>query len=206
MTTDPIPLSALQHYSYCPRQYALIHLEQQFAENLHTLRGQAVHALVDDPATKQEKGVRVARALPLYSLVYNLIGKADVVEFHKDGTVYPVEYKHGTRRETLHDALQLAGQAVCLEEMLNIAVPKGAIYHASSRHRREVKIDTPLREQMLEALAGIRAVQASGVLPPPVNDKRCNQCSLVDICQPQALTASQHLHLDSLFNIDDNEV
>ena len=204
--SDPIPLSALQHYSYCPRQYALIHLEQEFAENLHTMRGQAVHALVDDPATKQEKGVRVARALPLYSLTYNLIGKADVVEFHKDGTVYPVEYKHGPRRETLHDALQLAGQAVCLEEMLQIPVPRGAIYHASSRHRREVAIDETLRAQMLAVLEGIRAVQDSGILPPPANDKRCNQCSLIDICQPKALTTTQNLDAEALFTIDDEEI
>lgn len=203
---DPIPLSALQHYSYCPRQYALIHIEQVFADNVHTLRGQAVHALVDEPETTQEKGVRVARALPLYSLTHNLIGKADVVEFHKDGTVYPVEYKHGPRRETLHDALQLAGQAVCLEEMLNVTIPKGAIYHATSRRRREVAIDAPLRQQLREALAGIRAIQASGTLPPPVNDKRCTQCSLLDICQPKALTTAQHLTADSLFTIDDNEV
>lgn len=94
-SSESIFLSAIEHYSYCPRQWALIHLEQQYAENVHTMRGGAAHRLVDDHSIKQEKHIRIERSLPLYSLKYNLVGKADVVEFHSDGAIYPVEYKHG---------------------------------------------------------------------------------------------------------------
>jgi CRISPR-associated exonuclease Cas4 len=109
--TDPIPLSALQHWAYCPRQCGLIHLEQAFADNIHTARGQAVHHLVDTPGYEIKSGVRVERALPLWSDRLNLIEKADLVEFHPDGTVFPAEFKHGAKRQKLHDDLQLAAQA-----------------------------------------------------------------------------------------------
>lgn len=185
--TDPIPLSALQHWAYCPRQCGLIHLEQAFADNIHTARGQAVHHLVDEPGYEMKAGVRVERALPLWSDRLNLIGKADLVEFHPDGTVFPVEFKHGRKREKIHDDIQLAAQALCLEEMLNRPVAKGAIYHASSRRRREVAITPELRRLVEETASAIRAMLASGTLPPPANDGRCRECSLKDICQPEAI-------------------
>ena len=147
---DAIAISALQHYSYCPRQCALIHAEQAWDENVYTLRGQAVHQQVDTPESRAEGEVRVERALPLYSRRLGLVGRADVVEFLPDGTPFPVEYKHGPRRARQHDDLQLAAQAMCLEEMLGRPVPCGAIFHHSSRRRREVVITAALRATVEE--------------------------------------------------------
>lgn len=188
--TDPIALSALNHYAYCPRRCGLIHMEGEFTDNIHTARGNAEHARVDRVAyqTKQS-GARVEYALPVWSDRIGLIGKCDVVEFWPDGTVYPVEYKHGARWKWLNDDLQLAAQALCLEEMLGRSVTRGAIYHASSRRRREVEITPALRALVVETAAAIRAMLASGRLPPPVNDARCRECSLIEICQPAALAA-----------------
>lgn len=190
-TSDPVPLAALQHWAYCPRQCGLIHLEQAFEDNLHTARGQAVHHLVDTPGYEMKAGVKVERALPLWSDRLGLIGKADLVEFHPDGTVFPVEFKHGAKRQKLHDDLQLAAQALCLEDMLCRPVPRGAIYHASSHRRREVAITPALRELVVETADAIRAMLASGILPAPVNDARCRECSLKEICQPEAMAERQ---------------
>lgn len=201
---DAIPISALQHWLYCPRQCGLIHLEQQFADNIHTARGQAVHRLVDTPGYEVRKGVRIERALPLWSDQLGLAGKADLVEFHPDGDVFPVEFKHGRKRGRLADDLQLAAQAMCLEDMLGRPVHKGAIFHASSHRRREVVITPMLRATVVETAAAIRTMLDSGVLPAPVFDARCRECSLREICQPEALTArdrqsAQRLHL---FDVD----
>jgi CRISPR-associated exonuclease Cas4 len=200
--TDPIPLSALQHWAYCPRQCGLIHLEQAFADNIHTARGQAVHHLVDTPGYEIKSGVRVERALPLWSDRLGLIGKADLVEFHPDGTVFPVEFKHGAKRQKLHDDIQLAAQAMCLEDMLGRPVPKGAIFHATSHRRREVEITPALKQLVVETAEAIRAMLASGKLPPPVNDARCKECSLKDICQPEAIAdrARQKQQQRDLYN------
>ena len=127
---DPIMISALEHYNYCPRQCALIHVEQTFDENLYTMRGRAVHDRADEVVTELQEGIRIEKALPLWSKRLGLVGKADVVEFHGE-LPYPVEYKHGPRREREHDDLQLCAQALCLEEMTGKAVPRGAIYHHS---------------------------------------------------------------------------
>ena len=191
--TDPIPISALQHWAYCPRQCGLIHLEQAFADNIHTARGQAVHHLVDEPGYELKAGVRVERALPLWSDRLGLIGKADLVEFHPDGTIFPVEFKHGRKRQKVHDDLQLAAQAMCLEDRLGRPVPKGAIFHASSHRRREVAITPALRQLVIETAGAIRAMLTSGELPPPVNDARCKECSLKDICQPEAVAGRDSL-------------
>ncbi|PKO66881.1 MAG: CRISPR-associated protein Cas4 [Betaproteobacteria bacterium HGW-Betaproteobacteria-14] len=188
---DPIPLSALEHWSYCPRQCCLIHAEQAFAENIHTLRGQAVHARTDEPGVEAGyEGRRIARAVPLWCDRLGLVGKSDVVEFLPDGTPYPVEYKHGRKREKRHDDIQLAAQAMCLEEMTGKPVPFGAIYHASSRRRREVAIAVELRQAVETCVAEVRAALQGLTLPPPVNDKRCRECSLAELCQP-ALLAEQ---------------
>jgi CRISPR-associated exonuclease Cas4 len=202
---DPIPLSALQHWAYCPRQCGLIHLEQSFEDNLHTARGQAVHHLVDEPGYEMKAGVKVERALPLWSDRLNLIGKADLVEFHPDGTVFPVEFKHGRKRQKIHDDIQLAAQAMCLEEMLGRPVPKGAIYHASSRRRREVNVTPELRRRVEETATAIRAMLASGRLPAPANDGRCRECSLKEICQPEAIadTDRQQRQRQDLFRVED---
>ena len=202
---DPIPLSALQHWAYCPRQCGLIHLEQAFADNVHTARGQAVHHLVDTPGYEIKAGVRVERALPLWSDRLNLIGKADLVEFHPDGRIYPVEFKHGAKRQKTWDDLQLAAQAMCLEDMLGRPVTNGAIFHASSHRRREVAITPTLRERVIETAAAIRTMLASGKLPPPVNDARCKECSLKEICQPEALAQRARLkrQVEALYLPDD---
>lgn len=185
---DPIPLSALEHWSYCPRQCCLIHAEQVFAENIHTLRGQAIHARTDEPGVEAGyEGRRIARAVPLWCDRLGLVGKSDVVEFLPDGTPYPVEYKHGRKREKRHDDIQLAAQAMCLEEMTGKAVPFGAIFHASSRRRREVAITAELRQAVETCVAEVRAALRGLTLPPPLNDKRCRECSLAELCQPALL-------------------
>lgn len=203
---DPIPISALQHWSYCPRQCGLIHLEQAFEDNVHTLRGQAVHTRVNAAGFEARAGVRVERALPLACERLGLVGKADAVEFLPDGTAYPVEYKHGrvTKAKHGHDALQLAAQALCLEEMTGHAVPEGALFYASSKRRYIVAISAELRIAVEAAVGAIREMLAARVLPPPVNDHRCRACSLIDICQPHALAArATQAHLRStLFEPD----
>lgn len=211
LDAELIPLSALQHWCYCPRQCMLIHTEQAFAENVHTLRGQAVHARVDDPGVETRAGVRAARAVPLWCDRLGLVGKADVVEFLADGTPYPVEYKHGRKGKTskagkgIHDDLQLAAQALCLEEMTGKTVNVGAIYHATSHRRREITISAALRLQVEETVAAIRLALASGKLTAPVNDERCRECSLIDLCQPAPLAARarQQALAAQLFNPED---
>jgi CRISPR-associated exonuclease Cas4 len=186
--TGSIPLSAFNHWAYCPRRCGLIHMESEFTDNIHTARGSAEHERVDQVAhTVTREGARVEYALPAWSDRLGLIGKCDVVEFWPDGTVYPVEYKHGARKKWINDDLQLAAQAMCLEEMLGHPVPRGAIYHASSRRRREVVFTDALKQLVEETAKAIRAMLASGRLPPPVNDARCRECSLQQICQPEAL-------------------
>ena len=180
---DLVMISALEHYSYCPRQCALIHVEQTFDENLYTLRGRAVHERVDEPVAEFQEGVRVERALPLWSKRLGLVGKADVVEF-RAVTPYPVEYKHGSKREREHDDLQLCAQAICLEEMTGKAVPKGAIFYHSSRRRREVEFTDALRAEVETATSEIRKMLNTKALPPPVNDSRCRHCSLKESCMP----------------------
>lgn len=187
---DPIPLAALQHWCYCPRQCALIHVEQVFADNLYTLRGQAVHRQVDQPGVETRAGVRVERALQVWSDRLGLIGKADVVEFEPDGTPFPVEYKVGNRAKAAWvaacDDLQLAAQAVCLEEMTGRPVPSGALFYARSKRRRVVAIDAGQRQRVEEAAVAVRALLDAAVLPAPTFDQRCDKCSLADICQPAA--------------------
>lgn len=186
---DPVMISALEHWSYCPRQCALIHLEQTFDENLYTLRGRAVHKRVDEPVVEEQSGMRIERALPLWSKAVGLIGKADVVEFHGE-TPYPVEYKHGPHREQEHDDLQLCAQALCLEEMTGRSVPRGAIYHHSSRKRREVECTPELRARVVEVTEAIRVMLQGKQLPPPVNDRRCTHCSLQESCMPTVIDES----------------
>lgn len=191
---DALPLSALQHWAYCPRQCGLIHLELAFDDNVQTLRGQAVHKRVDQPGVETAKGVRVEHALPLWHDRLGLIGKADVVEFDKAGRPYPVEYKHGSRHKAADiaacDDLQLAAQALCLEAMTGFAVSEGAIYYASSKRRRVVPIDAPLRLQVQQVIDAARGMLQSQQLPPPLTGpqaaQRCRGCSLRERCQPEA--------------------
>lgn len=184
---DYVMLSALQHYVYCPRQCALIHIEQVWDENLYTLRGQRVHDKVDIPDSEILEGVRVERALPLWSHKLGLTGIADLVEFSLDGTPYPVEYKSGSQKPRKADDVQLCAQAICLEEMFQRPVPLGAIYHAASKRRREIKLDEALRSLVVQTTQEVRSLIASGKLPAPVADQRCPDCSLIDACMPYTL-------------------
>ena len=191
---DAVPLSALQHWAYCPRQCGLIHLEQAFDDNLHTLRGNAVHAEVDQAGVGTARGVRSERALPLWHEGLGLIGKADVVEFAGGGAPYPVEYKHGNRHKAADiaacDDLQLAAQALCLEAITGKAVPEGAIYYASSKRRRVVPITSTLRQAVADAAQAVRDMLEGTRLPAPLQGERaaqrCRGCSLHDRCQPEA--------------------
>jgi CRISPR-associated exonuclease Cas4 len=140
-------ISALEHYSYCPRQCALIHVENVWDENIYTMRGKDVHENVDIDSSHLLADIRYERALPLWSYRLNLVGRADLVEFHGD-IPYPVEYKSGRRRAGQHEALQLCAQAVCLEEMLKVNVEKGALYWHGSRERKEVIFTDPMRAHL----------------------------------------------------------
>jgi CRISPR-associated exonuclease Cas4 len=181
--SDLMMISALEHYSYCPRQCALIHMEQSFDENTYTLRGRLLHERVDEPTTELQADARIERALPLWSKRLGLVGKADAVEFH-NGVPYPVEYKVGPRRKWGHDDLQLCAQALCLEEMTGHEVRRGAIYYHGSRRRKEVVCDEALRQRVAETVVAVRQMLATEKLPPAVNDARCQHCSLKESCLP----------------------
>lgn len=185
-TIEPVMISALEHYSYCPRQCALIHIEQTFDENIYTLKGNMSHERVDQAISRNEDAIRVERGLSLWSRQLGLTGRADVVEFH--GNVpYPVEYKLGKRREWMYEAIQVCAQAMCLEEMLGTTVPQGAIYYCSSRVRREVTFDMALRETVMHVAEAVRTLLNGCTVPPAVNDQRCNKCSLIDSCLPDII-------------------
>jgi CRISPR-associated exonuclease Cas4 len=187
-TLTPVMISALEHYAYCPRQCALIHLEQTFDENVYTLRGHHLHKRVDDPVSAEYDGIRVERAMPLWSKKLGLIGKADIVEFH-DNTPYPVEYKSGKKRATLPEKIQLCAQALCLEEMFDTSVSKGALYWIGSKRRQKVHFDKTLRDACLDTLEKVREMLESGIVPPPQLDARCEHCSLRFSCMPETASA-----------------
>lgn len=178
-------ISAIEHYSYCPRQCALIHVEQTFDENVYTIRGKLAHERVDGGDDAANRGVETLRGIPLWSEKYGLRGKADAVEMRPEGP-YPIEYKVG-RRHSYHPDLQLCAQALCLEEMLGVDVPRGAIYYAATRKRHEVSFDTGLRSHTLEIVAAIRVMIAAQHLPQAPNDDRCPNCSLINACLPHVV-------------------
>lgn len=183
---DPIMISALEHYSYCPRQCALIHVERVWDENLYTMRGRDVHENVDAESSRMIEGVKYERALPIWSRRLNLTGKADMVEFH-DKAPYPVEYKSGHHRAGHHEVLQLCAQAICLEEMLKVKIEKGAIYWHGSRERKEVVFTDAMRTRLEEVVAAVHEMIAGHHVPSPVNDKRCKDCSLKESCLPRVV-------------------
>ncbi len=189
-TPEPeVLISMIQHYLYCPRQWALIHVEQTFQENVLTLGGKHIHEKVHEAQGHTVGETRVERALPVWSRQHGIHGLADLVEFRADGP-YPVEYKHGRKTQRRADEAQLCAQALCLEEMFQAEVPRGAIYHHSSHARREVEFEPALRRATLKTIKEIRrALQSSSVAPPPA-DSRCTNCSLNDLCMPE-LAANQ---------------
>lgn len=204
---EPVMLSALAHYSYCPRRCSLIHVEGIFEDNLFTLRGSMAHVRADEPSETTEAGVRIERALPVWSENYGLYGRADVVEFLPDGSVCPVEYKHGRKRRSEHDELQLCAQAICLEEMLGRPVISGAVYSSSTHQRRDVEFTDDLRRKTLETIESVRRMLAAGEVPEPADDARCPNCSLVHACMPSGVTGFAMLSVaDSVFAASDSEV
>ena len=206
METDDsfVMLSAISHYSYCPRRCALVHVEREFEENVFTLKGNAGHERADTPTSTENEEGRIERALPLWSNVYGIHGKGDTVEFRHDGSIYPVEYKHGGRRENLHDDLQLCGQALCLEEMFGQEVPKGAIFHILTKRRREVEFTKVLRATLKEVISQIRELLYSAVMPVAVNDARCRNCSLLEVCSPEPLSAAKlNWHGRNLYRLEE---
>ena len=180
---DLVLISALEHWRYCPRQCALIHLERTFDENVYTLRGRLLHRKVDQEDHEVRDGVRIEYALPLWSDRLGLIGKADVVEFHGLAP-YPVEYKVGRRRSSQAVAVQLCAQAICLAEMTGQPVPRGAVYHHGSRRRREIVFTPGMCAEVEQIVPAVRRMLAGGRLPPPAADARCRLCSLRESCTP----------------------
>ena len=185
---EPIILSALNDFLYCPRRCALHRLEGVFEHTAATVEGTRQHERAHQPGEDNLPGVRIVRALPLFSDRLGLVGKADVVEFHAGQAgaevPLPVEYKHGPRRQWDNDDVQLCAQALCLEEMLATAVPAGAVFHVASRHRRQVPFDAPLREKTMETVAGVRRMLRAGVVPPAEPRPQCEGCSLHVLCLP----------------------
>lgn len=188
---DLIPLSALQHYLYCPRQCALIHLEQQWAESRQTAEGRLLHDRADTPAVERRHGVRTITAMPLSSAELGIAGVADVVEFHAGGageSPYPVEYKRGRPKTHRADEVQLCAQALCLEAMFGVTVGEGALFYGEPRRREVVLFDDGLRALTLETIRATRAMFVAGQTPlARYEAKRCDNCSLLDLCQPRLL-------------------
>jgi CRISPR-associated exonuclease Cas4 len=189
-----VSISALEHYSYCPRQCALIHAERVYDENIFTLRGNKMHERADERTKRTENGARVERGLSLWSDALGLVGTADVVEFHADGSVTPVEYKPGARPVTIHDDIQLCAQALCLEEMLRVAIYEGSLFSGERRRRRAVEFTDDLRQFTREMIVEVRLTIGRGsALPPAVNDARCPNCSLRDACMPETVVAARRI-------------
>lgn len=188
MFTDDelLPISALQHLLFCPRQCALIHTEQQWQENRLTIEGRQLHEKADSKKAESRPGVRIARSLQLRSFTLGLYGIADIVEFRQPAaTPFPVEYKRGKPKDSPVDKVQLCAQALCLEEMLNIAVPCGALYYGRTRHRLDVAFDDSLRCLTIQTARDLHTLLSSGCTPPALREDKCDHCSLLNICMPR---------------------
>ena len=183
-----ITLSALQHYAFCPRQCALIHNEQAWAENFLTAQGRALHERVDSGEPETRKGVRFERSVHASAEKLGISGVLDMVEHElATGHLKPVEYKRGKPKVGLWDKIQLCAQALCLEEMTGKTVEEGALWYQQTRHRESVVFSDGLRQETLAVIEQVRSLLESGLTPPPVYGKHCKACSLVEICQPQLL-------------------
>ena len=178
-------ISAIEHYSYCPRQCGLIHIEQTFDENVFTMRGRLAHERVHSEDDAASHGTPCVRGVPLWSDRLGLRGKSDLIELRPEGP-YPIEYKIG-REVTRHTVLQLCAQALCLEDMLGVTVAHGAVFCWGTRRRHEVSLDATTREQTLRAVEAIRAMLRDQRVPDAVNDARCRECSLKVSCMPEVL-------------------
>ena len=190
---DLIPISALQHVMFCERQYALIHLEQAWEENLFTAEGRLLHERVDKEHHEYRKLYKTEYGMAVRSLEYGLIGKADVVEFQKDPaggyiSIEPVEFKRGRNKEEDYDRVQLCAQAFCLEEMFKTEVTQGQFYYLQEHRRTQLLFNTKLRQRTEKLIIRIREIINKQQTPQAVyNKKKCDRCSLIDICMPKAL-------------------
>lgn len=184
---DLLPISALQHLLFCPRQCALIQVERQWAENRFTAEGRVAHERVHEAGSETRGGRRIVSGLPLRSLRLGLSGQADVVEFDADGTPFPVEHKRGRAKEEDWDRVQLCAQALCLEEMTGKAVERGALFYGKNRRRTEVAFDAALRQRTEDTARELHELVDSGRTPAPVESGKCRNCSLAEICLPGAL-------------------
>ena len=194
-------LSGIQHYMYCPRQWALIHIEQQWEENRLTAEGQSLHHNVDNPAYRQKNGdVITLRAVNIASRYLGLYGVTDAIELlPSDGPAdaithprypgfwkpFPIEYKRGHRKPDERDEVQLAAQVICLEEMYGINIPEAALFYHETRHREAVIIDKHLHQLTHELSVAMHRTFESGSTPKAKERKDCGNCSLMDICVPE---------------------
>jgi len=193
---DLLPLSALQHLMFCERQCALIHIEQLWNENRLTAEGRIMHERVHEADRESRGDVRIEYGMPLRSLRLGLIAKADVVEFHRPSErmpagaegrwqPFPVEYKRGKPKADNCDKVQLCAQALCLEEMLKVDIPCGALFYGRRRHREDVDFDLALRQETEGAAKRVHDLISAGQTPPPSYSPKCKSCSLFDTCLPK---------------------
>lgn len=182
-----LPLSGLQHIAYCERQWALIHLERIWSESRDTVRGELFHNRVDLPGYTNERDVRSERGQRLASFHLGLYGVADVVEYHGDGTIMPIEYKVGRPKVEDWDRLQLAAQALCLEEMEGARIATGALFYGETRRREPVQISDQLRGRVTRLAERMHELYALGMTPREAPGSKCRRCSLRDDCAPEAL-------------------
>ena len=201
---DWLQLSGLQHFAFCRRQWALIHIESQWTENFRTVDGRLMHENAHDQGFRESRGdVLIVRGLAIHSAKLGVSGQCDVVEFHRDPDgitlrdrdglwrPYPVEYKRGRPKEGQADVLQLCAQAMCLEEMLCCTVPEGALYYGETRHRLTVQFAPELREQVRDSLAEMHELYRKRHTPKVKTSKGCNACSLKELCVPKLMRAKK---------------
>ena len=205
-------ISALQHLLFCERQCALIHIEQAWSENVFTVRGESMHERAHDGGTEYRDGVRIERGVPLRSRRLGLVGKSDVVEFHKqqDATIddkrgfapFPVEYKLGKPKKNRCDEVQLCAQAICLEEMLDVDIPEGALFYGKTKRRKEIVFDRELRGITENTAIRLHKLVESGITPLPIYEKhKCDNCSLFELCCPKScLKLSSIFYMEKIIN------
>lgn len=183
MNIEPVvPISAIEHYAYCPRQCALIHCDGIWSDNEHTVKGARAHRRVDSGTHRRERGRMVLRSIPLWSEALGLSGRADAIEVDDD-EMWPVEYKSGVRHGNSAD-LQLCAQALCLEEMLAVKIPGGFVWYGGPKRRMRVEFTEDLRSEVSEIIEKIRNQLMTGKLPEAVDDERCGPCQLLHHCLP----------------------
>lgn len=182
-----IPISALNHFLYCQRRCALIHIENIWNENIFTAEGRSQHTRVHGEhfESRSEKGTEFS--LPVRSLRLGIAGVADIVETGADGTLTPVEYKHGKPKTDSEDSVQLCAQALCLEEMTGRRISTGYLFYFKIRKRVQVEFEAVIRRITEDTIAGTRNLLAGGVIPKPKYEKRCHSCSLFDACMPKII-------------------